>query len=130
MESYRKQRASLASVLRARPLVAALLAAAAAGCASTQKMRISCVPREVKVYVDGRELEGDQVALRTDRAHKIFAKGPGYEPQLVVVEPAVDEDGRARFREDDLCVRVVPVGMGRELEVEIEPGGEAAGTAR
>jgi outer membrane murein-binding lipoprotein Lpp len=108
---------------QARPFfVAAVLltATAAAGCATTQKVRISCVPREVKVYVDGRELEGDEAKLRTDRAHKIYAKGPGYEPQLVVLEPEVDEDGRASFAEEELCVRVVPVGMGRELEVEIE----------
>ena len=104
--------------------LAVLLAAAAAGCATTQKVRISCVPREVSVYVDGRLLEGGEAALRTDRAHKIYAKGPGYEPQLVVVEPEVDDNGRAAFREDELCVRVVPVGMGRELEVEVEPGSE------
>jgi hypothetical protein len=107
---------------RARPLVAlALLAAASAGCAATQTVQISCVPREVKIYVDGRELEGDEAKLRTDRPHKIYAKGPGYEPQLVVLEPEVDESGRASFRDDPLCVRVVPVGMGRELEVEVEP---------
>jgi hypothetical protein len=107
---------------RARPLAAlALLAATAGGCVSTQSVRISCVPREVKIYVDGRELEGDEAKLRTDRAHKIYAKGPGYEPQLVVLEPEVDENGRAAFRDDELCVRVVPVGMGRELEVEVEP---------
>jgi hypothetical protein len=112
--------------MRTRPFAAlVLLASAAAGCATTQDVRISCVPREVKVYVDGRQIEGDEVALRTDRAHKIYAKGPGYEPRLVVVEPEVDEDGRAAFRDDELCVRVVPVGMGRELEVEVEPGGEA-----
>jgi hypothetical protein len=107
---------------RARPLAAlcTLLAATAAGCATTQTVRISCVPREVSVYVDGRLLKGDEAKLRTDRAHKIFAKGPGYEPQLVVMEPEVGEDGRAAFRDDHLCVRVVPVGMERKLEVEIE----------
>jgi hypothetical protein len=112
---------------RTRPVaaLAVLLAAAAAGCTTTQNVRISCVPREVSVYVDGRLLEGNEAALRTDRAHKIYAKGPGYEPQLVVVEPEVDDNGRAAFREDELCVRVVPVGMGRELEVEVEPGSEA-----
>jgi hypothetical protein len=107
---------------RPRPFaaLAALLAAAAAGCVTTQKVRVSCVPRDVKVYVDGRLLEGDEAALRTDRPHKIYAKGPGYEPQLVVLEPEVDEEGRAAFPEDDLCMRVVPVGVGRELEVEVE----------
>ena len=115
---------------RTRPFAAlAALLAAAAGCTTTQNVRVSCVPREVSVYVDGRLLDGNEAALRTDRAHKIYAKGPGYEPRLVVVEPEVAEDGRAAFREDDLCVRVVPVGMGRELEVEVEPGGDT-GTAR
>lgn len=117
---------------RARPLALfAVIAALATGCVATQNVRISCVPREVEVYVDGRQLEGNEVALRTDRAHKIYAKGPGYEPRLVVVEPEVDENGRAAFREDDLCVRVVPVRMGRELEVEVERGaGSDAPTSR
>jgi hypothetical protein len=111
-------------------LLAALAAVLAAGCVTTQKMRISCVPREVVVYVDGRQIEGDEVALRTDRAHKIYAKGPGYQPRLVVVEPEVDENGRAAFRDDELCVRLVPVGMGRELEVEVDPGDAEADAAR
>ena len=116
---------------RTRPIAAlAALIAAATGCATTQTVRISCVPREVKVYVDGQLLEGDEAALRTDRAHKVYAKGPGYEPQLVVLEPEVDEDGRAAFPEDDLCVRVVPVGMGRELEVEVEGERAESETAR
>jgi hypothetical protein len=109
-------------MLRARLLaaIAVLLAVASAGCVTTQKMRITCVPREVSVYVDGRQLEGDVAKLRTDRAHKIYAKGPGYEPRLIVVEPEVDEDGRTAFRDDHLCVRVVPVGVSRELDVEVE----------
>jgi hypothetical protein len=101
--------------------VAALLAAI--GCASTQSVRIQCVPREVKVYVDGQLLEGGQAALRTDRPHKIYAKGPGYEPRLVVLEPEVDAQGRSAFR-DDLCLEVVPVGMKREIELEVEHGGK------
>jgi hypothetical protein len=114
---------------RARPCVA-LAALAAAGCATTQNVRIACVPREVSVYVDGRLLEGDSADLRTDRAHKIYAKGPGYEPQLVVLEPEVGADGRPAFPDDDVCMRVVPVGMGRELEVEVEPGRESEPPAR
>ena len=105
------------------PLLALL---AALGCASTQTVRIACVPREVSVYVDGRLLEGDQTALRTDRAHKIYAKGPGYAPRLVVVEPEVGDDGRARFADDELCVQLVPVKVGRELELEVERSAEPA----
>src|SRR3989442_12544959 len=113
-------------MLRPCPLAPlAVLPPAAAACATPQSVPFSCVPREVSVYVDGRLLEGNEAALRTARAHKIYAKGPGYEPRLVVVEPEVGEEGRAAFPDDDLCVQVVPIGMGRELEVEVEPGGEA-----
>jgi hypothetical protein len=102
--------------------LAALAALAAAGCATSQTVHITCVPREVSVYVDGRLLEGDSADLRTDRAHKIYAKGAGYEPQLVVLEPEVGADGHPAFPDRDLCLRVVPVGMGRELEIHVEPG--------
>ena len=103
--------------------VLALPIAITAGCASTQTVRITCVPREVSVYVDGQLLDGDRTELRTDRAHKIFAKGPGFEPRLVVVEPETGDEGRPGF-DDEVCVRVVPVGMGRDLDLEIEPGEE------
>jgi hypothetical protein len=102
--------------------IAALTAAAVAGCASTQTVRITCVPQRVSVYVDGRLIEGSEADLQTDRPHKIFVKGPGFEPRLVVLEPELGEDGRAAFRDDEVCVEVVPVGMKRELEVEVEPG--------
>jgi hypothetical protein len=103
-------------------LAATLATLCAAGCASTQSVRIRCVPREVNVYVDGRLLEGDEASLRTDRPHKIYVKGPGYQPRLVVLEPQVDDRGRAAFRDEDLCVEVVPIGMSRELEVDVERG--------
>ncbi len=107
----------------------ALLAAfTAAGCASTQNVRIACVPRQVSVYVDGRLLEGNEAALRTDRPHKIYAKGLGYEPRLVVLEPEADADGRPAFREE-LCIDVVPIGVGRQLEVDVERGA-GSGAAR
>ncbi|TMA29655.1 MAG: hypothetical protein E6J87_19770 [Deltaproteobacteria bacterium] len=111
-----------------RPRIFVGLAALLAGCATTQSVRIACVPREVQIYVDGRLIEGNEAALRTDRAHKIYAKGPGYEPRLVVLEPEVGEDGRAAFRDEDLCVQVVPIGMNRELEVDVER--DAPGPAR
>jgi hypothetical protein len=98
-----------------------------AGCAtSTQSIRIDCVPAEVSVYVDGRLLEEspDVVLLRTDAPHKIFVKGPGYEPRLVVLEPELDRDGRLHFDTNELCIEVVPIGQHRELEVEVERDGE------
>jgi hypothetical protein len=86
-------------------------------------VRISCVPREVSIYVDGRLLDGDRAELRTDRAHKIYVKGEGFESRLVVVEPETGDDGHPGF-DDEVCVRVVPIGMGRDLDLEIEPGEE------
>ena len=116
-------------MLRLHTFAALFAAGIATGCASSQSVQIRCVPREVKVYVDGRLLEGDQAELRTDRPHKIYAKGPGYQPRLVVIEPHVDENGRREFRDEDLCIEVVPIGMDRELELDVE-GSDAGAPAR
>jgi len=115
--------------IRLRSPAALLLACAlAAGCASsTQQVRIACVPEEVSVYVDGRLLEegdGDVVVLRTDEPHKIFVKGAGFEPRLVVLEPSVDAEGRETLGPVELCIEVVPIGMERQLELEVEPDSE------
>jgi hypothetical protein len=104
----------------------AIAAALAAGCATTQKVRVDCVPQKVTVYVDGRELEGNEAELSTDRPHKIYAKGPGYEPRLVVLEPEKRPDGRTGFASDSVCVEVVPVGIGREIELDPERDVEVA----
>jgi hypothetical protein len=116
-------------VLRFHWFAVLLAAGVATGCASTQSVQIRCVPREVKVYVDGRLLEGDRAELRTDRPHKIYAKGTGYQPRLVVIEPQVDERGRSEFRDEDLCIEVVPVGMDRQLELDVE-GSDAGAPTR
>jgi hypothetical protein len=100
--------------------LAAFSAAGVAGCATTQKVRVECVPQKVTVYVDGRELEGKEVELSTDRPHKIYAKGPGYEPRLVVLEPEKGPDGRPAFASDSVCLEVVPVAIGREIELDPE----------
>jgi hypothetical protein len=101
-------------------LVATLVAT---GCvSSSQRVRIECVPEQVQVYVDGRLLEDDEfeVSLRKDEPHKIFVKGAGYEPQLVVLEPRVDADGNQTLGSDAVCVEVVPLGMKRDLELHME----------
>jgi hypothetical protein len=111
-------------------ILAVLLAATAAGCATTQKVRIDCVPQKVTVYVDGQQIEGNEAELRTDRPHKIYAKGPGYEPRLVVLEPETGPDGRAAFPSDNVCLEVVPVGMGRAIELDPERDVEVDAPAR
>lgn len=93
-----------------------------AGCASTQSVVLDCVPQEVSVYVDGRLLEPGvgEVVLRTDEPHKIYVKGRGYRPMLVVLQPTRDAEGRETLDADRVCLEPVLVGQGRELELRPE----------
>jgi hypothetical protein len=104
--------------------IGAALALVLAGgaCAPKQKVVLDCVPEEVTVYVDGRALEQapEQIELRADRPHKIYVKGPGHEPQLVVLEPRVDATGRQTLEPAEVCVEVVPIGLDRELTLEVD----------
>ena len=109
---------------------AALVSAGIAGlggCASTQTVPIECTPEEVSFYVDGRLLEEspDELVLRTDEPHKIYVKGPGYEPQLVVLDSSPDAEGELQLSPASLCIEPVPIGMGRDLRIEVEPGADA-----
>jgi hypothetical protein len=93
-------------------------------CATTQEVPLACVEEEVQIYVDGRLLEEhpDVITLRTDRPHKLYFKREGGPPQLVVLEPGTDPEGRPRLVPSDPCVALVPVGLGRELTIEVEEG--------
>jgi hypothetical protein len=93
------------------------------GCfASKQPIPLDCVPHEVEVYVDGRLLEGrpDAISLTRDESHKIYLKRPGYAPELLVLEPQPDADGRNQLSAGDVCVDLVPIAVDRELTVEGE----------
>ena len=93
------------------------------GCAAKQVVPLDCVPKEVEVYVDGALLDRDDVlTLSKDEPHKLFFKRPGHEPQLVVLESMSGPDGQLQLDTDDVCVTLVPVGVGRELTIEAEPG--------
>jgi hypothetical protein len=98
------------------------------GCASTQVVPIECVPEQATFYVDGRLLEGspDELVLRTDEAHKIYVKSPGYEPQLVVLNSSPNAEGELELSPRSLCIEPVPIGMDRELRIEGEDD-EASG---
>ena len=103
-------------------LVVALLLAA--GCASTQKVSLECVPSEVSVYVDGRELDDrrEQISLGVDEAHTVFFKGGGFQPLMVVLESR-EVDGKRRLSNADLCREVVFTEMRPELRIEVEEEG-------
>ena len=109
-------------------LVAVTTSAIGSACAAKQRVPLDCVPEEVTVYVDQRALEElpETLELRSDRPHKIFLKGPGYEPQLIVLEPRRGEDGKSTLHPDRICVELVRVGVDRQLTLEIEEDGGAA----
>ena len=91
-------------------------------CATRQAVPIQCVTHPVEIYVDGRLLEAnpDLLELSTDEPHKVYVKAPGYEPQLYTFEPTVDAEGNPALDQDELCIELVPIAQGRELQVEIE----------
>jgi hypothetical protein len=106
-----------------------VLAACLLACASTQRIALDCVPRHVTVYVDREAVEPGTpaVLLRTDRPHQIYLKAPGHEPELVVLEPRTDADGRTTLDPPDVCVDLVRIGVDRKLSVEAEqPDAEPA----
>ena len=96
-------------------------------CAAKQRVPLDCVPEEVTVFVDQQALEElpESLELRSDRPHKVFLKGPGYEPQLIVLEPRRGESGKTTLHPDRICVELVPVGVDRQLTLEIEEDGDA-----
>jgi hypothetical protein len=109
-----------------RPLLCATLVAAAGtavfGCATSQRLSLECVPKDVKVYVDGRLITGSPktVKLAIDQPHTVFVKGGGYPPQMVVFESR-QQNGEAVTGPVDLCSRLAFVEMQPDVKVELEP---------
>jgi hypothetical protein len=101
-------------------MIALLLAAL--GCAAKQPIAIDCVPEEVVIYVDGERIDGvpESIALSRDRPHTLFFKGPGIEPELVVVNSTV-VDGRPALEPSELCVEPRYERVGRKVQIEIDP---------
>ena len=99
-----------------------VLLLAALGCAAKQPIAIDCVPEEVVIYVDGERIDGvpESIALSRDRPHTLFFKGPGIEPELVVVNSTL-VDGRPALEPAEVCVEPRYRRVGRKLRIEIEP---------
>jgi hypothetical protein len=92
-----------------------------AGCATTQSVSLECVPSQVQVFVDGRQLEGSpqEVELGVDEPHTVYFKGGGYQPQMVVLESR-DVDGERSLSHAELCREVVFTEVRPEVHVEVE----------
>jgi hypothetical protein len=103
-------------------IAATAVAALLAGCATKQAVPLHCVTEEVVVYVDGRLLaeDPDLLELSADEPHKLYFKRPGYEPQLVVLDPRADADGHPVLEPRDVCAELRPIGLDRELTIETE----------
>ena len=107
------------------PLFAALVVAAGTavfGCATSQRVSLECVPKDVLIYVDGRLLERvpKTVKLASDEPHTIFLKGGRFQPQMVVFE-SLQRDGEPMLDPVDLCSRVAFVEVTPEVTIELEP---------
>jgi hypothetical protein len=100
--------------------LAALLLAA--GCASRQKVSLACVPADVRIYVDGRELERNpqELKLRTGEPHTLYLKGGGFRPQMLVLE-SPEVDGKRVLSNADLCQRLVFTPVSPEVRIEVAP---------
>jgi hypothetical protein len=95
---------------------------AIAGCATKQPIAIDCVPEEVVIYVDGERIDGvpEEIKLRRDRPHTLFFKGPGLEPELVVLN-STKVDGDAALEPAEVCVHPRYKRVGRTVQIEIAP---------
>ena len=99
-----------------------VMAALCAACAPKQRVPLDCIPEEVTIYVDQQALEArpESIELSTNRPHKIYLNGPGYEPRLIVLEPGEDQNGEPTLSPEQVCVELVRVGVDRELTLEVE----------
>ena len=95
---------------------------AALGCTTLQPVPIECVTESMQIYVDKRLIEGnpDLLQLATDEPHVVFVRAEGYEPQRFILEPELGADGETRLSPASLCLELVPVGQGRELQIEVD----------
>jgi hypothetical protein len=107
---------------RTRPAATMALLLTVFGCASTQPIAIECVPEEVVIYVDGERIDGvpGEIELSRDRPHTLYFKGPGIEPELVVVD-ATTVDGKPRLEPAEVCVQPRYRRVGRQVEFKIDP---------
>jgi hypothetical protein len=94
----------------------------AASCASTQQVSLECVPSEVQIFVDGRELEKPRAELKlgVDEPHTLYFKGGSYRPQMVVLE-AQEVDGKRVLSNADLCQRLVFTPVSPEVRMHLDP---------
>ena len=93
----------------------------AGGCASKQRIPLECVPKDVTIYVDKKQLDSvpDELELRTDEPHTLFFKRKGYESKLVVLD-SQDTDVGPVLSPMDVCVELHFIEQSRNVQFEVE----------
>ena len=91
------------------------------GCATRQVVALDCVPHEVTVFVDGRQLERGtpSVKLERDAPHTLYFKGGVYEPQLVVLESVEGADG-LELAPSEICSHTAFVPLRPDVQMELD----------
>jgi hypothetical protein len=82
------------------------------------------------VFVDGADLGHPplEVDLRSDRDHSVFLRREGYQPALVILRSErPDPKARPELDPGEVKVQLVPIDRGRDLEIELDPPGDAGG---
>ena len=98
-----------------------VLLVASIGCAAKQRVDLACIPRDVRIYVDGRQLRPgtEAVELGVSEAHKLYFTGGGFEPQLVVLDRVEGEDGPVLIPHD-VCSKTTFQAVRPEVRFELE----------
>ena len=92
------------------------------GCAAKHRVALDCVPHDVTVYVDGRELRErpEAVELSRDEPHTVYFKGGGYRPQMIVFE-STEVEGEHRLTPTDICSETIFAEMEPDVQMVIDP---------
>ncbi len=93
------------------------------GCAPMQRIPLDVQPAAATLFLDGHALETvpEELALRSDRDHKLYFKHEGYRPALIVLISR-DEAGEPTLDPPAVRLELEPLRLlGREIEID---GGE------
>ena len=87
----------------------------------TQRVPLHLEPRSLSVFVDGEEVPGvpAELVLRSDRAHVLFFRREGYQPQRLVLKTG-EREGEPYLLPSEVHIRLAPT-VPRDRELVIEP---------
>ena len=99
---------------------AAIVFATNLGCAPMQRIPLDVQPAAATLFLDGQALETvpEELALRSDRDHKLYFKHEGYHPALIVLITR-DEAGEPTLDPPAVRLELEPLRLlGREIKID------------